>query len=127
MKPVDMTNYQTGVGDCFRACVSSIFEFEITCMPNFWDETQESVEFWKKVNEWMQERLSYKAILIEVGNEDFYIKDLLCIAIGTTDRGNEEHAVVWKNEMVHDPHPLRIGINKTTAFVIFAPLEPFLR
>ena len=106
------------LGDCFRACLASIFEFDIKSMPNFWEETQDAKIYWKLTNEWLAENYDYKCIVVKISNDemDVFVKDVLCIAIADSIRG-AEHAVVWYNEMIHDPHPDRSGIlNKPECF-----------
>jgi len=45
MKPAMQTIFDDVYGDCFGACVASIFEFPIEEMPNFWEQTQDVSEF----------------------------------------------------------------------------------
>jgi len=66
MKPVYQIEYRRKLGDCFRACLASIFEFEITNMPNYWEQTQDSKEFWSLVNEWMGEQYGIRCVTIEI-------------------------------------------------------------
>lgn len=124
MRFIDQTIFEKEKGDCFRACLASIFEFNIEKMPNFWELTQDSFEFWKLVNQWTSEFLGIKCILISINDETkFYIEDLLCIAIGKVERSGDEHAVVWKNGMIHDPHPSRDGLyGDINNFVVFVPI-----
>jgi hypothetical protein len=38
--------------------------------------------------------------------------------------GDEDHAVVWLNGIIHDPHPLRVGIKGLPdTFTFFMPLR----
>jgi hypothetical protein len=105
MKPVYQKVMDRGLGDCFRACVASIFEFPIDWMPNFWERTQDAHEFWKMVNDWSDKKLGVKLITTTIGDgHEYLLKNLLCIAIGKTD-SDEEHCVVWKNKKIHDPFP----------------------
>jgi hypothetical protein len=125
MKEIDQIVFDDSLGDCFRACVASVLEFGITDMPNFWEETQEARVFWDKVNVWLEENHSCKCITIEItkGCENF-TQNILCIAHGKSPRGNEDHAVVWYNGLLHDPHPLRLGLkNIPTVFTFFVPVE----
>jgi hypothetical protein len=95
-------------------------------MPNFWENTQDAHVFWKEVNEWLAENHKMKAITtaVQKGHE-YLIKDVLCVAIGNTERGSEEHCVVWLNGIIHDPHPARAGLSeKPVCFTLFVPLDP---
>ena len=106
MKIVYQTVFKTGLGDCFRACVCSLFELHIDEMPNFWEQTQDAHKYWELVNEWSVARLQHKLISISVQTgHDYYVKDLLCIATGYTERSDEQHCVVWRNRIIHDPFP----------------------
>lgn len=109
-------NYETQIefgneyGDCVRACLASILEFPIVSMPNFWRQTQKPIEYWKRTHLWLRNILGVRCVLISIPDEDslFYLEDILCIALGESKRG--EHAVVWKNGLIHDPHPSRAGL-----------------
>lgn len=124
MIPVDMEVYKDNLGDCFRACVASIFEFPVGDMPNFWEQTQDAAIFWELVDKWTSSKMGYKTIPLKVTQGlEFLIKDIICIACGSTPRSREQHAVVWKNGCIHDPNPSRCGIGDPEVFVIFAPMD----
>jgi len=126
MKFIDQTIFEKGKGDCFRSCMASIFEFDIDYMPNFWDMTDESPKFWSLVNAWTIKNLKCKCLPICLNkNMPDIIDDLLCIAIGNTKGSDEEHAVVWCNRLIHDPHPSRKGlISNPKVYVILIPMTP---
>jgi len=126
MKPVQQTIFEKGLGDCFRACVASIFEFSIDEMPNFWEQTQDVSEFWRLNNNWMMETRGFKVLHFELLPEDKHVvMDLLCIACAKTIRGREDHAVIWKNGLVHDPHPSGVGLAEDPyTFTVFVPIDP---
>lgn len=129
MKCLDQTRFDEKYGDCLRACIASIFDFpSVDFMPNFWEETQDSTEFWELVNAWMKKNLQYGAIVVNAENDKlFYLDHLLCIAIGNREDTHEEHAVVWRNGLVHDPHPNRKGLSSDPkTFVILVPLVPLI-
>jgi len=130
MKSVEQIEFRSGLGDCFRACVASIFEFDIEDMPNFWEETQDGNVFWVKVNMWLIKHYSCKCLSVAVAaGYEHYVKDVLCVANGKSPMGDEDHAVVWLNGIIHDPHPLRVGIKGLPdTFTFFMPLRiDFLR
>lgn len=124
MKPVDQVIFDNGIGDCLRACLASIFEFKAIKMPNFWEDTQDATTFWNKTNKWLRANYFHTAISIQIPKEQMnMMKDILCIAIGETNRSTEEHAVVWNNGLLHDPHPSRSGfIYEPNTFVLLIPL-----
>ena len=126
MKPVQQTIFEKNFGDCFRACVASIFEFSISEMPNFWEQTQDVSEFWSLNNNWMMETRGFKILHFQLLPEDKHaVVDLLCIACAKTIRGNEDHAVIWKNGLVHDPHPSGVGLaEEPDTFIVFVPIDP---
>jgi hypothetical protein len=126
MKPVNQLDLREGKGDCLRACVASIFEFPVEDMPNFWNHTQDVIEFWEMINEWTRKNLGMACFPIEVKKgHEFMLKDVICIAVDKRPGYNEEHAVVWCNKMIHDPHPVKIGIEKDpNRFILFIHLDP---
>ena len=126
MKPVDQTIISSTLGDCFRACVASIFEFPIEQMPNFWEQTQNGEEFWKLSNDWLVKNKGYHCITVQFEPKDLHLTDgILCIACARSPRGDTDHAVVWKNGLLHDPHPSRLGlIENPDTFTLFLPSDP---
>jgi len=124
MKKVYQTDYSNSTGDCFRACLASILELPINSVPNFWKQTQEPIELWKLNNEWIYQNHNCKIILIEI-NEDqkFFINNLLCIAIVKSPLDKQyDHAVVWRNEIIHDPNIYNpIITEKPITFALLVP------
>jgi len=125
MKTVDQKIVGLGIGDCFRACVASILEFPIDNMPNFWEQTQDTHNFWKLVNTWVYANFKCKFLVVTFTEETKHlISNILCIAFGQTDRSDEDHAVIWLNGLIHDPHPSKTGIiNDPDTFAIFIPVD----
>ena len=126
MKLVDQIVFNDTLGDCFRACVASIFELPLESVPNFWEQTQEGKEFWELNDKWARENLGHVCIPFEFNDGDTeLVKDILCIACAKSPRGKVDHAVVWKNGLIHDPHPSRDGLAETpNTFTLFIPLIP---
>lgn len=126
MKSVYQTIFDDRVGDCFRACVASIFEFPINDMPNFWEQTQDVTEFWELNNDWLTKNKGYRCVSLEFKKEDrHWVDGLLCVACAKSPRGDIDHAVVWKDGIVHDPHPSNTGLaEEPNTFTLFIPLIP---
>ena len=125
MKPVDQIDFREETGDCLRACIASILEFSIEEMPNFWEATQDARDFWKMVELWLTEHKGFKLIAIEVkADHEYFLHGLLCIALGKSQRA-KDHAVVWRDGIIHDPHPTRMGIvGKPEYYALFIPADP---
>lgn len=127
MHKVDQTDFSVEYGNCFSACIASIFELPIEYVPNYWEQTDDPTEYIQLVNQWLSKHCGYRGIMIQLAIKDqFYLKDVLCIAIGQTARSKDiDHAVVWRNQMIHDPYPSREGLlGPPSTFVIFFPLQP---
>jgi len=126
MKPVQQTIFDDTHGDCFRACVASIFEFPIDKMPNFWEQTQDLSEYWKLNNDWLMKEYGFKAVSFEFLPEDMHvIEDILCVACAKSPRGDADHAVVWRNGLIHDPHFSNAGLAENpNTFTVFIPEDP---
>lgn len=125
MKPVQQTVFKKTLGDCFRACVASIFEFPIEEMPNFWEQTQDGEKFWELTNKWML-NLGYKCVSFQIKKQDqCEFNRILCVACAKSPRGDEDHAVVWRDGLVYDPHPSQAGLTEyPDTFTFFIPLDP---
>lgn len=126
MNPVNQTVFDDVYGDCFRACVASIFEFPIEHMPNFWEQTQDVSEFWKLNNTWLIREFGFKVLHFQLLPEDRHvIDDVLCVACAKSPRGDTDHAVVWQNGLVYDPHPSGAGLAEDPdTFTLFVPVDP---
>ena len=127
MKPVYQTIFSNTLGDCFRACIASIFEFPITDMPNFWEQTQDTSTFWKLVDNWMRKNKGFRCLSVQFRKKDLHLVDgILCIACAKSPRNkDDDHAVVWKDGLLHDPHPDSTGLlEEPDSFSLFVPLNP---
>ena len=126
MIPVNQTILDDITGNCFQACVASIFEFPIEQMPNFWEQTQNVTEFWKLNDKWTTDNLGCRCVSFQLnGKNKHLIDDVLCVACAKSPRGDIDHAVVWKNKIIHDPHPSNEGLSEEPdTFTLFIPLDP---
>ena len=126
MTPIFQTDYSKKTGNCLQACIASIFDLNMFEVPNLLEQTQDAPELWRLLSEWCEKKLNCKSVLIEVSAEsEFLIANLLCVAIGKAKVSGQDHAVVWCNNVVHDPSLGGKGfINKPTTFLVFCPLRP---
>ena len=98
-------------GDCFSACVASILELPLTCVPNFNIPSQDS--FVHNLEKWCKKQTF---ILLDITIDDVaLLSDCIVIANGSSPRATENwhrHSVVWQaGKMLHDPHPGGFGID----------------
>jgi len=131
MIPVDQENFGDGKGDCFAACLASIFELELRQVPNFCVEFPKSWLY--QSNKWLATHTGL--CLLEVGADraakkcegittllEFPCYHLIC---GKSPRGDFLHQVVgFRGEVVHDPHPSRLGVLDEFSWGFFIQMTP---
>jgi len=113
MKPTMQTLFYDidGVGNCFEACVASIFEIDLKDVPNFHGKNW-FIQFF----EWLHKKgyTSYGTLYTEKVQNYHGGVDGFFIVAGRSPRGDHikgGHAVVYKEgKLVHDPHPDGTGI-----------------
>ena len=111
-------------GDCFRACLASLFDFKIEQVPNFFDTSNETELWWKAVRDWLRP-LGFGIMSLET-KDKLYLSlfEGYFIVCGKTFKGLD-HATIWKNgEMVHDPHYSGLGLDTIEYIDILYPLNP---
>lgn len=123
MIPVTQTSFGQQ-GNCFSACLASLFECDISEVPNFTECGESPEEFWAAAKAWLFER-GWGLVGIAL-NEEFGPEQLdgYLIVVGKSARGLD-HATLWhQGQMIHDPHPDRSGILKPEACDLLYPLDP---
>ena len=118
-------------GDCWRACLASILECDIDLFhaPEWKDDWS---DYYPKVLKVLED-LGYQWIGYTIENMDSCPLDApdtdgYVVAVGKSPRSTPDkrtnHAVVWKNGIVHDPHPDNTGINDIITFEILTKIKP---
>lgn len=121
--PVDQTTFGHGTGNCFQACVASVFDLPLEGVPNFCIDFRDA--WFDALNTWLRERGMFAVFLKDVDVEFLrrYYGGALMLVGGRNSRGM--HEVVYRGgEMVHDPHPSRVGIDTVEDVIIFGVLDP---
>jgi hypothetical protein len=120
MKPVDQTTFGTPGGNCFSACVASLLELSIEDVPYFMGDTKEEGEEWlERFEEWLAP-LGLYPLMFKCGDHRPEGLHILC---GKTSRG--DHGVVARgSDMIHDPHPSRIGLLSHNHCVVLVSIDP---
>ena len=117
-------------GDCWRACIASVLECDIEKFPHPLIDEDWDVYYLKVFD--VLEKMGYQWVgytIENVENSVFEAKDTngYIIAVGKSPRSTEEnrwnHAVVWKNGIVHDPHPDNTGIKDIITFEILVKIS----
>jgi hypothetical protein len=130
MHYVEQTRTEQGKGNCFQACLASIFELPLEAVPD-WNANGEGR--WLSIyDDWLAERGLAMAMVYVQDNayrEFPYNGRREVIWIGgfkspRLERG--EHACVMVNhKMVWDPHPQRdMGVGELLNCTFFVPLFP---
>lgn len=108
MKPVLQTD-TSEKGNCFQACVASLFEMPLDDVPNFCSLRP---DWWGQFQKWLDDR-GMVAIEITLNPSVLSVcEGAWCILSGPSPRGERLHSVIgrWYRgqsgcELIHDPHP----------------------
>ena len=117
MKPVDQTLFGSPGGNCLPACVASLLNLTIEDVPHFGAE-----DWFDRLNDWLAPR-GYYAMCFTLPTE--WRPPGLYILAGKSPRFTTLHAVVARgNEVIHDPHPSRAGVDSHTDATILVRMDP---
>lgn len=117
MKPVfqQVTHHspeQNRYGDCLRACIASLFEFDIENVPHFCDEYIYPEGFITVLREWLAQRdLTYATFPVPAESLEEFKASLRSTGMSAYHlmgglSGTAQHVVVARfGEVVHDPWP----------------------
>ena len=124
MKPV-MQTVTGSAGNCFSACLASIFELTIEEVPNFFEVAgHEDSAWWGAVRDWLRPR-GLGVIWLQL-NDPAHLAEFegWMIVSGKSCLGIY-HATVWNGgKMVHDPHPSQCGLIAPEGVDMLYPLDP---
>ena len=142
MTPADMldvwsSEHPDAYGDCFSACVASIFDLKTGEVPHFMKIDKLAKIHWTySLDQWLAPQgLWYCEFPAEVKTYSFWVPLDGMYAIGTgisPRRSDWNHSVVVKLHrfealsIVHDPHPSRAGVvnGKITSIGMFLSRKP---
>ena len=115
MKPVDQDRFGAGTGNCFSACVASILELPLSEVPFFMSPE----DWWPPFVEWCAAR-GWEAAF-HYGTE--YKPLGYSIAGGLSPRfeGCGHACVALDGNVVHDPHPDRLGLPSIEDYITLTP------
>jgi len=117
-------------GDCWRAAIASVIECDIEDLPipiieESWSEYCLKMDI--KLAEMGWENIQYPVRCVTEGMLSSPDTDGYVLALGKSPRfsgtGRINHYIVWKNGMVHDPHPENKGILDIIDFEILRKIN----
>lgn len=134
MKPVYQDKFLAvaGVpdaGNCFQACVASIFELGLGDVPNFAAAGER--EWWDELVLWTEAK-GFGPVWIEAPLSAAWKSwPGYVVACGNTARGNKHCVVLRAGELAHDPY-LRNGVHGSgltsiDGLIVFVVLDPSRR
>ncbi|ARV77204.1 hypothetical protein FDI21_gp033 [Pseudomonas phage Noxifer] len=103
-------------GNCMQACVASLLNLPLADVPHFHEDGCDVETFWERVEDWLADR----HYLLRYGHPE----KTLCIASGKTVRGTNHCVIMRDAELIHDPHPSRVGIIRETNRMYLLPNDP---
>ena len=111
-------------GNCFSACLASVFELPIEEVPNFFTLAgHDEATWWAAVRDWLRPR-GFGIISLRPNTGTLVLFEGWLIVSGKSGRGLH-HATVWRSgAMVHDPHPDGSGIESPEDLDLLYPLDP---
>lgn len=109
-------------GNCFSACLASVFYIPIEDVPNFYNVAgNDPAAWWGAVRDWLRDR-GFGVMSIQADLIDQF--EGLFIVGGESERGIE-HAVLYQNgKVIFDPHPSNVGVKDVTSVDLLYPLDP---
>lgn len=113
-------------GNCFAACIASLFDVEIDDIP-FLADYQDWEEYLNVLNSTLRNKFGVILLYGEFKDWEDYIKenyiDSYYIVSGDTNKGLE-HAVIYKNgELFHNPNNLGTEIINIKHVYVFLKLH----
>lgn len=113
MKPVNQTIY----GNCVQACIASIFEFELSQVPNFMMHGVNDYDYdYDLILSDFCDRYGLKCLDIKIGDN---LKELYSIGVGLT------HTVVcYEGVIIHDPVVSDRDNDEILSHMVFVVKDP---
>mgnify|MGYP003393736049 CR=1 FL=1 len=111
-------------GNCFSACLASMFECDISAVPNFYEIAgDDDAAWWAAVRDWLRMR-GFGIMFLELSDpKHIGMFEGWFIVSGKSARG-VDHATIWcGGEMRHDPHPSNGGLVKPDGIDLIYPLD----
>lgn len=121
--------YQTKYGDtgnCMAACLASIFELDVSQIPDFFsgDGYSDHESWWKNLNLWLNS-VGYGILTASISMDDLRkTKGYLIVSGITSSEGSSRwHATIWKDGVLfHDPNKNPVDVDYKNIDILY-PLD----
>jgi hypothetical protein len=135
MKPVTQTIVGRQ-GNCYAACLASIFEISIEEVPEFHDgvvagmDSNEVNRIWNtNVRNWLRDCFGLGVVVLTFENANqwhgLWLQGYHIVSGGSPREPGMLHATVWHDGvMVHDPHPVPAPLMDLKVIDILYPINP---
>ena len=125
MKKVYQNKFGAG-GNCFQACIASIFELSLEEVPDFCNEYKGEV-YYEQFVKWLNKR-GFSALPVDANDDSGSLNRPnykgCILMVGGKNNDDVMHSVIYKDgELVHNPNRKCKGIKPETIDIIF-PLNP---
>ena len=107
MKPVDQMIIDCETGDCWRACIASMFEMELEQVPKFMENGHNG---WEPIFDFFEKKLGYEltGMYRRIGPAKKYlINGCVCGVVKSRNFEGKNHCVLLDETglVLHDPNP----------------------
>jgi len=121
MKPVDQTDLTSTHGNCLSACVASILELSLADVPWF---SLAGEQWWDVLAAWVRTRGLGVTYYVPLG--EMHAPRGYSIVGGASPRfpGATHACVAYDGNVVHDPHPSRVGLTNIKDFIVIHGPSP---
>ena len=122
MKPVYQTRYGAKTGNCFQACIASLFELNLQDVPDFCNRYDDG-SYHKEFVKWLNKK-GYSAISVKANSlYSHCLKNCLVLTAGKNKDGIMHQAIYKNGKPVFNPNKKCSGITPEFIDIIF-PLDP---
>jgi len=128
MIPVEQTILKPPLGNCYAACIASIFEVDLDDVPHCTEEEGTAGDSWieyeARLNREFFNPRGFMSVIIDANAG--WVPSTYAVLSAKSPRGDWEHAVVWNGkEIEYDPHPKRdMGVGEWKCWVVFLAINP---
>lgn len=107
-------------GNCMQAAIATVLGQRLEAVPHFlaaWTD-----DWWDRMNEWLLEHFQVALMGLQAG--DWRVPRVIHLMQGRTVRGSAHVVVGYAGELLWDPHPSDVGLEKVETIEMFTAADP---